>query len=89
MSRILITGGTLVTMATGSADSVSADILIEDDQIANIGAIPEARDAEVIDATGFAIHLPPTIPETRLPTAAEISWLDCLDPERTVRGSLE
>ena len=55
MFRILITGGTLVTMAPGSADSVSADILIEDDRIANIGAIPEARDAEVIDATGFIV----------------------------------
>ena len=51
MSRILIKGGTVVSMEPGQPDGVTADLLVEDDTIAAIGDIPAAGDAEVVDAT--------------------------------------
>jgi acyl CoA:acetate/3-ketoacid CoA transferase beta subunit len=44
---------------------------------------------EVIEATGFPVHIPDSIPVSRAPNEVEISWLDCLDPNRTIRGSVE
>jgi dihydropyrimidinase len=46
--RKLVRGGTVVT----AADSSQADVLIEDEEIAAVGALGDVEDAEVIDATG-------------------------------------
>jgi len=51
MSKILIRGGTVVTMEPGLPDGASADILVENDTITAIGDIATADGAEVIDAT--------------------------------------
>jgi dihydropyrimidinase len=46
--RKLVRGGTVVT----AADSSQADVLIEDEEIAAVGALGDVEDAEVIDASG-------------------------------------
>jgi len=51
MSKILFKGGTVVTMEPGLADGAPADVLIDGDTIAAIGDIPNAQDAEIVDAT--------------------------------------
>ncbi len=57
MSRILIRGGTVLTLGTKSANLSQADLLIDEDRIAEIGSGLRARDAEVIDA-GESIIMP-------------------------------
>jgi len=49
MSRTLIRGGCVLTM--GRSNFPEADVLIQDDVIAEIGTGLRARDAEVVDAT--------------------------------------
>lgn len=51
MSKILIRGGTVVTMEPGLPDGAPADVLVEGDTITAIGNIPSAEGAEVVDAT--------------------------------------
>jgi 5-methylthioadenosine/S-adenosylhomocysteine deaminase len=50
--RILITGGHVVSMDTEVGDLSPGDVLIEDDEIAQVGPSIEAGDAEAIDASG-------------------------------------
>lgn len=54
MSRKLITGGTLYTMADGD-DIFEGDILVEDGKIKEVGEHIRAEDAEVIDASGLCV----------------------------------
>lgn len=54
MSRKLITGGTLYTMADGN-DIFEGDILVEDGKIKEVGEHIRAEDAEVIDASGLCV----------------------------------
>jgi len=49
---------------------------------------PGATVDDVVAATGFPVHIPDDIPTTRNPTEEERSWLDRLDPEGGIRGSL-
>ncbi|MBT2225459.1 amidohydrolase family protein [Nonomuraea sp. NEAU-A123] len=49
--RILLTGGTVVSMDPAVGDLERGDVLIEDGVIAEVAAAIEAPDAEVIDAT--------------------------------------
>ncbi len=51
MSRILIRGGTVVTMEPGLPDGAPADVLVDGETITKIGNIPSAQGAEVVDAT--------------------------------------
>jgi 5-methylthioadenosine/S-adenosylhomocysteine deaminase len=50
--RILIKGGHVISMDSEVGDHSPGDVLIEDDEIAQVGASIEAGDAEVIDASG-------------------------------------
>jgi len=43
---------------------------------------------DVVESTGFPLHIPETIPRTREPTAEEREWLERLDPEGLIRRSL-
>ena len=52
MSRILIRGGTVVSMAPGQPDGEPADILVEGDRIFAIGELSGTENVETIDATG-------------------------------------
>jgi len=70
--KILIKAGTLIT----AADSFSADILIEDDKIAAIGADLRVEDAEIVDAAGKLV-LP--VESIRIPTST------CLCSERSLQ----
>ncbi len=51
MKTTLITGGTLVS----AGSEQQADILIEDGVIRSIGNLPQAKNQEIIDASGFLI----------------------------------
>jgi acyl CoA:acetate/3-ketoacid CoA transferase beta subunit len=44
---------------------------------------------DVSEATGFPVHMEAEIPTSREPSSAELEWLQRLDPERRVRGSVE
>jgi cytosine/adenosine deaminase-related metal-dependent hydrolase len=55
--RVLIAGGTVLTMDRGIGDLEQGDVLVDDGRIAAVGVGLEAGDAEVIDARG-AIVLP-------------------------------
>jgi len=55
MSRILISGGTVVSMEPGQPDGETADVLVEDAAISAIGALGDVADAEIIDATGYIV----------------------------------
>jgi len=55
MSRILISGGTVVSMEPGQPDGETADVLVEDAPISAIGALGDVADAEIIDATGYIV----------------------------------
>ncbi|HLT97341.1 MAG TPA: amidohydrolase family protein [Acidimicrobiia bacterium] len=54
-SRLLIRGGTVLTLDGELGDMPGADLLIEGDRIAAIRPGIEADDAEVIDATGMIV----------------------------------
>ncbi len=51
MTRTLLRGGCVLTLGTKTPNHPEADILLEDDRIAEIGPGLRARDAEVIEAT--------------------------------------
>lgn len=53
MTKTLIRGGWVLTM--GRSNLVDADVLVDGDRIAEIGAGLRARDAEVVDATGSIV----------------------------------
>ncbi|MCW3021832.1 MAG: hypothetical protein JWR30_1154, partial [Conexibacter sp.] len=55
--RVLIAGGTVLTMDRGIGDLEQGDVLVDDGRIAAVGVGLEAGDAAVIDARG-AIVLP-------------------------------
>lgn len=50
MGKILIQGGTILSMDPGIGDIIGGDVLIEDDRILAVGENLDAPDAEVIDA---------------------------------------
>ena len=49
---------------------------------------PGATVDDVVAATGFSVHIPDDIPTTRNPTGEEIGWIERLDPQGRIRGSL-
>jgi 5-methylthioadenosine/S-adenosylhomocysteine deaminase len=49
MKRILIKGGTVVSMHRGQPDGAVADVLVEDDRIAEIGTLGDVADAEILE----------------------------------------
>src|SRR5690606_7422496 len=53
--RILIKGGTVLTLARAVGDFASADVLIENDRIVEVRPNLAADGAEVIDATGMIV----------------------------------
>ncbi|MFE9247305.1 Atu4866 domain-containing protein [Nocardiopsis sp. NPDC006938] len=53
--RVLFTNATVVTMDPEIGTLERADVLVEGDSIAQVGAVPQAGDAVVIDATGTII----------------------------------
>ena len=50
-SRTLIRGGCVLTLGVKSPNFTQADVLIDDDRVAEVGPGLRARDAEVVDAT--------------------------------------
>jgi 5-methylthioadenosine/S-adenosylhomocysteine deaminase len=50
-SRILLTGGCVLTLGAKTPNFAEADVLIDDDQVAEVGRGLRARDAERVDAT--------------------------------------
>jgi cytosine/adenosine deaminase-related metal-dependent hydrolase len=55
MARLLLRGGTVVTVDPALGNLTEADILVEDGVIAAVGGAIEAGDAEVIDASGSLV----------------------------------
>lgn len=55
MSRILIKGGTIVTMDPAAPDLPSGDILIEDGRISAIAEALDNGGAEIVDAAGMIV----------------------------------
>ncbi|HSJ35299.1 MAG TPA: amidohydrolase family protein [Acidimicrobiia bacterium] len=53
--RLLIKGGTVLTLDPAAGDFASADVLIEDDRIVEVRPNLAADGAEVIDATGMIV----------------------------------
>ena len=51
MRKILIQGGTVISMEPGRVAGLIENILIENDQISDVGGINPTDDMEVIDAT--------------------------------------
>lgn len=52
MSRVLLRGAQVITMAPGRPDAEHADVLVDGDRIVGIGGNIEAIDAEVVDFSG-------------------------------------
>ncbi|MFF0087051.1 amidohydrolase family protein [Streptomyces canus] len=55
MSRTLLRGARVITMAADRPDAEHVDILVDGDRIAEIGQVLEAPDAETVDLTGRVI----------------------------------
>lgn len=55
MARVLIKGGTVVSMDQSVGDFDQGDILIEDDKISEVAHTIDAGDADVIDADGMIV----------------------------------
>ncbi|MFF2911432.1 amidohydrolase family protein [Paenibacillus sp. NPDC057934] len=53
--KILIKGGTIISMDDVVGDFIKGDVLIEGSKILDIGAELHAKDAKIIDATGMII----------------------------------
>jgi acyl CoA:acetate/3-ketoacid CoA transferase beta subunit len=49
---------------------------------------PGVKIDDVVDNTGFPLVVPDTVPETRIPTAAELALIHDLDPENHRSGEL-
>ncbi|MEQ0565231.1 amidohydrolase family protein [Amycolatopsis sp. NEAU-NG30] len=52
MSRILLRGAHVITMAPDRPDAERADVLVEDDRVAGVGERLDATGAEVVDVSG-------------------------------------
>jgi len=65
------------------------DLTGPDQTVALRSLHPWATFEQVQAATGFGIYVPPTIRISRAPTELELRWLDHLDPDRKVRGTVE
>jgi len=50
---------------------------------------PGVELADVVEQTGFELHIPEEIRRTRAPTTAESEWLERLDPDARIRGSVQ
>lgn len=50
-SKILLTGGCVLTLGTKTGNFTQADVLIEDGVVAEVGPAIRARDAELVEAT--------------------------------------
>jgi len=55
MTRVLIRGGTVLSLDRTVGNLAEADVLIEDGVIAEVGASVRARNAEVVDAAGTIV----------------------------------
>lgn len=64
------------------------DFLASDGGMRLVSLHPGVGADAVVAATGFAVHVPSDVPETRLPTAEEQAWLERLDPERKARRTV-
>jgi 5-methylthioadenosine/S-adenosylhomocysteine deaminase len=95
--RILIRGGTVLALGDRIPNFVEADVLVEDDRIAEIAPSVRARDADVIDASQ-CIVMPGFIDGHRhcwrtlfrnldAPNLTEESWAD-LTPEDAYAASI-
>ena len=78
--RLLVKGGTVLTMDAALGDLERGDVLIDSGRIATVGAALQPADAEVIDATVHLIRRPQAtiedliqiVPGPDFPTAAQI-----------------
>ncbi|MBT2489657.1 hypothetical protein J7E96_14255 [Streptomyces sp. ISL-96] len=52
MSRTLLRGARVITMAPGRPDAERLDILVEEDRVAETGDHLDVSDAETIDVSG-------------------------------------
>ena len=50
---------------------------------------PGATVSDVVEATGFKVHVDASVTASRAPTGDEAAWLDKLDPGRAIRGTVE
>ncbi|WP_329351986.1 amidohydrolase family protein [Streptomyces sp. NBC_01261] len=55
MSRVLLRGARVVTMAPGQPDAERVDVLVDGERVAAIGENLDAPDAEIVDLTGRVI----------------------------------
>ena len=55
MKKILIQGGTVISMEQGQSDGSIKNVLIENGQISDVGDIAPSKHSEVIDATGCIV----------------------------------
>ena len=53
-----------------------------DRQVRLVSLHPGVSAAQVQEATGFALHVPPDVPETAAPTAPQLALLATLDPHK-------
>lgn len=65
------------------------DFLAPDGGMRLIALHPGVERESVSAATGFQVHMGDDIPTSREPSSAELEWLNRLDPERRIRGSVE
>src|SRR5690242_10183445 len=55
MSRTLLRGARVITMAANRPDAERADVLVDDDRIAAVDESVEASDADVVDLSGRVV----------------------------------
>jgi cytosine/adenosine deaminase-related metal-dependent hydrolase len=55
LTRILFTGGCVLTLGAKTSNLATGDVLVDGDTIAEIGPQLRARDAETVDATGTIV----------------------------------
>ncbi|MGB0629986.1 MAG: amidohydrolase family protein [Alphaproteobacteria bacterium] len=55
MSRILIRGGTVISMEPEQPDGIVADVLIEDETISDMGDLGDVGNTEIVDAAGHIV----------------------------------
>ena len=55
MEKILIQGGTVISMEPGQSDGSIKNVLIENGQILDVGDIAPSEHSEVIDAAGCIV----------------------------------
>ena len=64
------------------------DFISEDGAMHLVSLHPGVSVDDVIEATGFEVHIG-EVTTSRAPTEKEASWLECLDPERVIRRSVD